>query len=759
MTILRFHPQSADDKLKADQLNEQVKAALMELRRTFKTRYQPKRMRFISEGMRSIEALRGNTYALLNDQSAALDTINQMMQGFLGQGDDPQLYAHNDNIYQAFCMILIAALMVDLGGIIWQPVDAQDEDDIQISKKGTTISGYNDRLNDVASLQQLELLYLWLFGCYFCYVRYVIDEEAGTTKQNQVGIVPVKVSEDSYRCPDCGSDTPDEQGLNSIFGDNANPNCQNCGKSLSQADWYEGQSMDMPQVIGQSEVTNGMTKYDIFSGLVVDVNPDCIINPIKETEIIDCTIEIAAAKIRAAYPDRYAEITPGRGTDTASGGDMGATARAGQTTPGSNNRPIVLEGNVSYSRCWIKRETFYELEDKELADELVKRYPLGCKLVLTNDETFLDAKSEDGTKRWTWCGTFKGSGSYPPAIGKPALDVQERVTGNVNRVDAYADRVAYGTMLYDADYIDGNAIQNKVLTPGNLTGVSRTDEETGQRVPLDQLFHQMTFQIDSEIWHYADTLTTRAQFLVGVMPQVFGGSDKNVQTAEGQEQALNTALGRLKQYLNQMRGERARRAKLSVLCSVENADEEIKIVQQNEGGDGWETISMLKSELGGNFFTYPEDTEGFPATYTEEQARIQQLLAENQKLPFVSQMLADPDVANEVAHYVLPKGMELSSEPERAKIKTILTRLLQDPNGPITKPNPAFNPSDPSSPKVVVTPTILPDFRIDDPPGLHDSCKEMPAKELGAAGIKSQRIQQCTGVLGRFRADGKGASG
>src|ERR1700735_3471515 len=67
-------------KLKLDQ---ECQASLIELRRTFKMRYQPKRMRFVSEVMRAFEALRGNTYALLNDQAAALDTINQLMQGFL----------------------------------------------------------------------------------------------------------------------------------------------------------------------------------------------------------------------------------------------------------------------------------------------------------------------------------------------------------------------------------------------------------------------------------------------------------------------------------------------------------------------------------------------------------------------------------------------------------------------------------------------------------------------------------------------------
>ena len=185
---------TGDEAAAAAKLDEECKAALIELRRTFKMRYQPKRMRFVSEVMRSFEALRGNTYALLNDQSAALDTINQLMQGFLGQGDDPQLYAHNDNIYQAFCMIFIAALMVDLGKARYQPADAQDDSDLEIAKKASTIHAYNERKNDITSLQQLELLYLWLAGSYFTYVRYVVDKRrAGTSTQDQIKVIPKKI--------------------------------------------------------------------------------------------------------------------------------------------------------------------------------------------------------------------------------------------------------------------------------------------------------------------------------------------------------------------------------------------------------------------------------------------------------------------------------------------------------------------------------------------------------------------------------------
>ena len=690
----------------AQQLDDRVKAALLELRKTFKLRYQPKRMRFISEAMRAFEALRGNTYALLNDQSAALDTINQLMTGFLGQGDDPQLYAHNDNIYQAFAMIFIAALMVDLGKVRYQPADAQDDQDLTIARKGSTIQAYIERSNKIMSLQQVQLLYLWLTGSYFCYTRYVIDEKrSGTSPQPQYGMKPTKIKPDGYICPQCGKET-EETAAMAFQG---HPQCPNCGANL-QGHWFEGPELDLPVKIGEIEVANGMTAYTILNGLQVDINPDCLEDPIRETEILDYTIPTSAAKIRSAYPDDYAKINASMTSDGSSDGDMARTGQQLMTTPGSNNRAITTQDQISFSRCWIDPVAFAELEDQDLCKELRKRYPKGCKLVVCGDETYLECRPEAKEDRWTWCGTVKGIGSYPFAAGKVVLDVQERVTGAVNKIDAYMDRVAYGTMLYDADYIDGTAMKNKVLTPGNLTGVSRTDEETGERVPLAELFHQMTFTIDNEIYKYPDTLTTRAQFLAGVMPQVFGGSDKHVETAAGQEQALNTALGRLKQYLNQMQIENAERAVLGVRCSIDNMDEEVKIVEAGESEGSWKTIRLLKAELSGNFFAYPEEDAGFPATYAEIQTRLMALLAQNQKMPIVAQMLADPKIQRVLAQYLLPPQIKIPLDAQLSKIETVLHRLSQDPNGAIQKPNPA----NPLAPPITV-PSILPESNVDDP--------------------------------------------
>ncbi|MDE2104952.1 MAG: hypothetical protein KGL39_47380, partial [Patescibacteria group bacterium] len=361
-------PQQSDDHTTDDpspktqqqveaELDQKCREALLWIRKTFKMRYQPKRMRFITGVMRAFEALRGNTYALLNDQSAALDTINQLMQGYLGQGDDPQLYAHNDNIYQAFAMIFIAALMVDLGKVRYQPADAQEEPDLKIANKASTIHAYNERKNDSTSLQQLELLYLWLGGCYFTYVRYVVDSDrAGMGKRDNIQMRPVKIAPDGYICPQCGEFT--EESKTSLFS--SEPQCPNCGANLAQSNWREGPTLDLPVKVGEIEAANGMTAFDVVNGLAVAVNPDAM--KLKDTELLDYSIETSVGPVRAAYPAMYTQITPTLGADAAVDGDMARMARAGETTPGANNRAITTEGLGTHSRCWIQRETFSELE-------------------------------------------------------------------------------------------------------------------------------------------------------------------------------------------------------------------------------------------------------------------------------------------------------------------------------------------------------------------------------------------------------------
>lgn len=124
------------------------------------------------------------------------------MEGLIDGGDDDALHDHNDNIYQAYCLIFIAALSVNLGKVRWQPADAEDEMDLEIAKKGSTIQAYNERVNDEEALKQLMLLYLWTTGSFWRHVGYKIDKnKAGTRQIPKVAIRPVQVSPAGYVSP------------------------------------------------------------------------------------------------------------------------------------------------------------------------------------------------------------------------------------------------------------------------------------------------------------------------------------------------------------------------------------------------------------------------------------------------------------------------------------------------------------------------------------------------------------------------------
>src|ERR1700744_2229078 len=701
-------PATGEQVASAVQLSPEEQAALLEIRRTFKLRWQPKRMVFVREGMRAFEALRGNTYALLNDRNAALDTINQLMQGLIDGGDDDDLHDHNENIYQMFCMSFIAALMVNLGKVRYTPADADDEADQEISRKGSTIQAFNERKNDEEALKQLQLLYLWTTGSYWRYTRYVIDSvRGGINYEPDVQIQQVKVTPDGYICPKCSAFTPDDDAATPFSGA---PHCKKCGNQLKQSSWYEGQYLNMPVKVGDIETPGGLAACDIVNGLMVDSNPDAM--TLAETELLDYTIDISAGKLRSAFPKMYDQIQPMIGTDAGSDGDASRMARNAMTTPGTNNKPMTVEGLCSYSRCWITPDGINELQDKNLAASLRAKFPKGCRLMLCGTETFLGAVPEALTDHWTWCGTLRGTGLYPFPAGKVVLDVQERVTDIVNIEHAYLARLAFGTILYDADFIDGDALTSRVLSPGNMTPVSRTDEETGISKPLGELMYQPEFRIDPEIFKQVQALTMRAHLLAAIMPQIFGGSDPNVQTKGGQEQALNTALGRLKQYVNQMRGENAQYARVSVKCSIDNMDEELKIVEEGDTRNTYQTVKLLKSQLTGDFFTYPETAEGFPSTFEQIRDRIMQLLSDPKGNPWAAQIMSDPDNAAAVARYVMPDEMTLPGDEQRAKVKNTLTLLSQGKPG--LGPNPKQQPGTPPLPPVPI-PSIMPDIRIDDP--------------------------------------------
>jgi len=677
-------------------ITKEQQDALMQVRKALKEGNVAKRLIFLRRVKRAFETLKNNPYINFNDAAQEFDTLDTIMQG-VADGKDVDLYESNDNVYQMLCLAFIASLSPDVPKTRFQPADADNEEDILIAQKGSTIQSYNERRNGIKALQKLELLYLWCAGSYFCYTRHIIDKNrAGIDKQPIIAMVPQQVLPNRYICPNCSHITP-ESGINPMSG--GKPPCPNCNTQMGASDWYEGYTMPVPQQVGIKESPAGMTAMDVYSGLNVDVDPDA--KELYESLYLDLEGETNIAWVRAQYPTLYKQVQQGEANSGSTADDTAKMARQSLTVPGANGGVAITTANVgTYSRCWLQAEAFNVLEDEQMAKQLTALFPNGCKLVTFSNNLFLQAVPERMMDRWTWCPTIKGLGMYPFGVGDVALDVQVRINDQANNVHAYMDRLAFGTILVDADVIDAATFSNKTLAPGNMTGVKRTGDQVGTRTPLSDLMFQPEFRIDSHIFEYGPQLIQLAQVLAGVQPQTFGGSDPNVQTMGGQQQALKTALGRMMLFWDQIREEHAARAQNSVKCSIDNMDDEIKIVIEGDVESDYRTETLLASQLTGEFLAYAESDEGFPASYEEIQSRILQLLEQGQKNPWLMSVLSDPDTQKVVSRYILPDQIRLPGERERARLKIIMQQLsksqptLQDgPNGqPIVVPSIHLNP-------------------------------------------------------------------
>lgn len=642
--------------------------ALRQIRQTFKQSWSPKRQALIRRVLRAFEYLKNNPYSVTNPGTLESSAIEQVLGG-TKNASDPELYQYNDNIYQMLALSFIAALSPDVPKVRWMPDDPQNEGDLAFAKKASTMMAYVERKNDMPSLQVLELLYLWCTGTYFSYTRNILDAvRGGITRTPIYEMQSREMLPNRYLCSGCGSPNPESQ-MNPF----SRPTCGDCGTGLTTSDWYPAESMDVPVQVGEDETPNSFTAIDIFCILNVDVDPDA--QNLQDTPLLDLEGEMTAAAVRARYPKRYKDIGAGQWGDEGINTEIARRAREAVTSPTTQRSLLATEQRGTYSRCWIQPFAFNVLTDEKMAAQLTKKYPKGVKLVMWGD-TILEKRAEAMNGHWSECRTIKGLGMNPFGVGDVALSVQDRVDDTANNIHIYQDRMALPPVLANANLIDVNSLGRQTWGGGRAIPVYPAMKTPGMRYALSEALWQPTFHADAQIYTYSQTLMTLMQLLTGVQPQIFGaGTQRGVDTASGQEQMLNTAMGRLMLFLQQMRSEHAIRAKIAVKCMAIDIDDQKRITIEGEVEGEYENFYVLQSEVQGEIHGYPQADQGFPASYGEMRDRLIQLLGMVEKNSVLQQMFSDPDTQKLFALYLLPDGAKLPGDEERTKIKLILQEL------------------------------------------------------------------------------------
>src|SRR5580698_3683541 len=190
-----------------EQLPERLQAALRRLVQQYSVESESTRRQEVRRIKQAHQFWRGLQYLWWNerDQNWHLPFEQKLADG--SSLEDLPRYEFVTNIYQAFGLSLVSVLSQDVPRVRFFPSSAQAEEDVAAAKAATEVAQLVERNNRVGNLIVEEAFSLWTDGKGGAYVRFVVDgQRFGFHPETEIGAREVRVGEDVYVCPDCGTE-------------------------------------------------------------------------------------------------------------------------------------------------------------------------------------------------------------------------------------------------------------------------------------------------------------------------------------------------------------------------------------------------------------------------------------------------------------------------------------------------------------------------------------------------------------------------
>ncbi|MGB8538937.1 MAG: hypothetical protein WCD57_21120 [Acidobacteriaceae bacterium] len=692
---------SADEPQNSAQLSEEDQQRLIGLVRSYKDQWSQDRVVLMQRCLQNLEFFKGNQFISFGPGESeffnALDWMNQ--EEHAQDADDKDLYQYCNNFYQMLATGFVAALAPQVPKSKWMPEDAEQLADVTTAKAAQTLIDIIERQNREQSLLKQQLLYLYTTGAVFRHTRFVVDaERAGTTREPVFNETETQLAPDRYHCFHCGTTSP--SAAMPLDGHR----CTQCQRSLGEDSFFPAEYGPVIQKVGEEEVPNGMVAQNLYSPLEVDCDPAA--NNLRQTPLLNLEVEVHLGALRAAYPDMYEQISASPSSELSSNGSIDRIARQQVYAQTGAASSILQDQRPTLSRTWIQPWAFDLEDDREFGERMRAAYPSGLLLVSTG-ATFLSAREASLAKEWTWAGTHEGFGLFPPSIGDIVVPFQKRYNDMANILHEFMDRCSSGVTLANADLIDTKSLQGKPMLPGvlNLVKLKRTGAPGSVRM-ADALY-QFQFQMHEEAFSYLDKLAYNAQMFAGIPPQVYGGAgDPSIETFGGQQQQLNSALGKLNIYWENLKEEHAKADELAVNCAKDNLTADMRQVILERGSEFRNDYIRL-DDLQGSVHAYADTDQGLPVTAAELRQRWMDLMQAAASNPLAQAIFDDPTNQEQAATALGVPNMVVPGAAMRSKVLQIIDRLLHAEAVPVVDPRTG-------RPTGQVRPTIMPDKAIDD---------------------------------------------
>ena len=622
--------------------------------------------------------------------------------------DYSYLEKYVNNITQTCRRNFTAAVARAVPPVVVTPENADNLADMTTAKAAQEAVTIIEEANKPKAMLGLEAQYLYLYGVYFKWTRFVIDGvNFGYKNEPIFGDVQAQISEDHFHCANCGTDSSETQVAQS--GSMA---CPECGQQLSPADFQPGESTSVIGQVGINKKANGLPKWSVFSVLQVDTDPTK--EYIEDVPLLALEWEVDTSEVRATFPDMASQIDEGAESQTDENASYDRLVRTMVYSSQFSVAADIFTSRGTFSLIWVQPNSYHRLEvGSPLLAKLKQLYPYGMKLSMYGP-LVLHVESAVLSKEWSVCKLHKGYGLYPPSVADNVVPFNERFNNISNILDDYMERCSTGITLVDTRRIDMREMSGKPLTGAVLNPTPTIGEGVSQ--PLENAIYHFKFEMDAGLFTYLDRLWNYCQIISGIPPQVSGtGTTPGVETGKGQKQMLDQAMGPLGDVYDAMKEEHASAGQNAIECLQENmkyTGSLWRVIQEN--GAPFRNNYVHLDEMQGRVRVKASTDEGLPLSPEQKRQWCENLMemAEKKNPAAIAWLdeTANQQLLND--YWGLP-GSVSPGEAQRSKTLMDIRRLLQTP--PTKKIGPDGRQMlDPDDGTPMWNPSIAPDKWVED---------------------------------------------
>ena len=503
-------------------------------------------------------------------------------------------HARETNIYLAFRDILTASLTAGLPSVRFEPQDPNNPADMSASENAEKMRLIIERDNNMVVAQEDVARYLFTDGRSCIYTRHLLDGQRFGYRND----MPEEQEEDSY-LPETGGEGPDT--------------AQGPAKG-------EPRGQEVIRAYGVLEVK-----------LPIQARDQCACSYLQFSEEVDITTA------KALYPDVADEITPAQAPTAESDYERLARTSIMMGMRPSSMTSDSMTYNTTIQRTWLRPSFFMEENDDDNRQWLFENFPNGAMVVVAGS-VFCEARDESMDDHWTTIHARPGDGMHRPALGSPAIPIQEKINDLVDLMQEQCMHQIPATWVDPS--IDIAGLSNTKSRPKDYFKAPK-DSTVGRSI-ADLFYTEPQIALAEGFmaylqWLFGDCL----QMLTGGYPALFGGNTGSNDTASGIASQRDQALGRIGLTWRNMKAGYSQIVKQAVQAAAQYRKE--RIAGEVPGKDGkTQKIAIDPQDLKGNIRCFPDTDENFPESWVAKRAVWQQIIDMAAKNPVLATLLSIP---------------------------------------------------------------------------------------------------------------------